>query len=189
MSTSTSLAVNPREVDEKLAALDTQRAKAAQKANGQLSELHYIAGDKKQLTGRTTYRWGLTDEDAIARTRAVVAEHAHITGYYLIGSRNLESIRRSLAAYDDNMAEVARFEAEMEQVEAPFRANPWSRFFKLRSTTKAKIHSTRLCSALHRSDWNDMGWHPKLSGLTESEAVEQLGGDLCSKCFRSLHKK
>lgn len=59
----------------------------------------------------------------------------------------------------------------------------WSRFY---SVPGGHIHSSMFCSTC-----NKMGnatrfiWNPKLSGLTEADAVKMLGPALCTICFPS----
>lgn len=175
--------INPREIDEKLAELDTQRAKADHQAARQLSTLHSAVGDKPRYTSRNRRIWGRPDDEVIVEARQLLA--AADSDHTLIGAFYASAVRKALDAYDTGIVEATRLESEMERVEAPWFEHRWTRFFQLRSTKNAKIHNSRFCGALHRSDPGDMGWHPELSGLTEEQAVAKLGAALCSRCFRA----
>ncbi|GIH95285.1 hypothetical protein ACFFMN_23280 [Planobispora siamensis] len=174
-------AINPREIDETLAALDTEMARNLHQAARAIDTLHSAAGDRRRYTSRNCFTWGRDDADVITEVRSLLVDAGD---YTVMGGLYGKAVRKAMADYDTGTAEAARLEAEMARVEAPYHAAPWSRFFKLMSTKNAKIHDSRLCGALHRSDFTDMGWHPELSGLGKDEAVEQLGSALCSRCFK-----
>lgn len=52
----------------------------------------------------------------------------------------------------------------------------WSRFFLVQH-----IHNSQYCSSFRAT--TRVAWLPKVSGLTEKEAVEVYGETLCTKCF------
>jgi hypothetical protein len=54
----------------------------------------------------------------------------------------------------------------------------WSRFFHVEH-----IHSSQHCSSFRPT--TRVGWLPKVSGLTEAEAVAEYGAILCTICFPS----
>lgn len=67
---------------------------------------------------------------------------------------------------------------EASEIEAPFRKNPWNRFFLVQG---GHIHRSMNCSTCYST--TQFGWLPALSGLTEADAVEAHGTRLCSVCF------
>ncbi len=175
------MAVNPREIDEKLADLDTKRATAAYAAARQMGTIHSAAGDKARYVTSSRREWGQSDAEVLATVRATLVD---ADDYTLLGGFYAKNVRTAVADYDAQTAAVARLDAEMAEVEAPYFEQPWTRFFQLRSTRNAKIHRSRWCARLHRSDPNDMGWHPEFSGMDEAQAVTMLGGNLCGTCFK-----
>jgi hypothetical protein len=54
----------------------------------------------------------------------------------------------------------------------------WQRFFLVEH-----IHSSQRCSSFRPT--TRIGWLPKVSGLTEAEAVAEYGAALCTICFPS----
>lgn len=54
----------------------------------------------------------------------------------------------------------------------------WTRFFLVQH-----IHNTQACSSFRAT--TRVGWLPKVSGLTEREAVAEYGETLCTICFPS----
>ena len=56
--------------------------------------------------------------------------------------------------------------------------NGWTRFFLVQH-----IHNTTHCSSFRMT--TRIGWLPKVSGLTEAEAVKEYSATLCTICFPS----
>lgn len=78
------------------------------------------------------------------------------------------------------LADVRSKIAECEQI---WRDNGrWTRFF-LVTNTNGHIHSSLECSTCRET--TSYAWLPAISGLTEADAVAQIGPRLCSVCFPS----
>lgn len=100
-------------------------------------------------------------------------------------ARGAEAIAAADLAVDERLAAVRAMYAEKV---TPLRAvaaeldrelyTGWQRFFLVKH-----IHSSTECSSFRPS--TEVGWLPKLSGLTEAEAVAAHGSILCTKCFPS----
>lgn len=168
----------PREIDEKISELETAWFLARHKMTNALTDLHYAIGDRKR-----NGRWGLTDEQVMER----VTERLNTPDatFRFLSAGGADEVRKDMARIEKARADMDRLDGEIAPLEAEYRRRPWSRFFQLRSTAGARIHDSRNCSGLYRSDHGDLGWHPELSGKTEKEAVDALGPVMCSKCFRS----
>jgi len=69
---------------------------------------------------------------------------------------------------------------ERRPLEAIYQQHGWSRFF-LVTNTNGHIHKTMQCHTCFED--TNFKWLPRLSGLTESDAVQQEGEILCTVCF------
>lgn len=69
---------------------------------------------------------------------------------------------------------------ERRPLEAIYQQHGWSRFF-LVTNTNGHIHKTMHCHTCFED--TNFNWLPRLSGLTESDAVQQEGEILCTVCF------
>lgn len=67
---------------------------------------------------------------------------------------------------------------EIKPLHALWVEHQWSRFFLVQH-----IHSSMTCSTCYPD--TQYAWLPRLSGLTEADAVEQEGEILCTICFPS----
>ena len=89
------------------------------------------------------------------------------------------------------LARIARYEAQIEAAEPAVAVarqaavdldaelyTGWARFFLVKH-----IHSSQSCSSFRAT--TRVGWLPKVSGLTEAEAVTEYGAILCTICFPS----
>lgn len=127
--------------------------------------LHENAGDRGEGYGRDK-RFKKSLEECIA---TIEAEDSYFGKQSLESYRKLEAKRLALVA-------------EQDALEAIWREHRWSRFF-LVLNSNGHIHSSLSCSTCY---WTTRyGWLPRLSGLTEADAVAQEGEILCSICFPS----
>lgn len=170
----------PVEIDTVIAELEEQAWKQASLAADALRTLHYAVGDR--LTGRTS--WKMSDDQAIQRAQLLLDDPR--PGFVKFGGSNDDKVQKSLDTITRAAVERSALYREINIHEEEFRRRGgWSRFHQLRSTANARLHASRFCSGLHRSNPGDLGWHPELSGKSEAEAVTELGPVMCSKCFRS----
>lgn len=158
---------NPREIDEQIEALELQGQRILSTAGAIVEAVHRALGERKQRVGRRE-AWPTLDVDAVAALRA--ADPMTATASDL------------LAKLDAARAQLADIEAQADALEATYAEHRWSRFFIVVSSD-GHIHSSRSCSTCRFT--TVYGWLPKLSGLTEAEAVADQGPLLCSVCFPS----
>jgi hypothetical protein len=127
--------------------------------------LHEHAGDVGQGYGRDK-RFKKSLEECIAVVEAGDSYYA----------------KQSLESYRKLEAERLVLLSEQDALEAIWREHRWSRFF-LVLNSNGHIHSSLSCSTCY---WTTQyGWLPRLSGLSEADAVAQEGEILCSICFPS----
>jgi hypothetical protein len=96
-------------------------------------------------------------------------------------ARMIESAEKSIAKSQARIAELQKIMGQHS--EAAFRIDSqeytgWTRFFLVKH-----IHNTMACSSFRST--TRVGWLPKVSGLTEREAVSEYGETLCTICFPS----
>ena len=96
----------------------------------------------------------------------------------LAAESDSEWVKQALAKSEEKEAELAAVKKEIAELDAIYRQHLWSRFFLVQH-----IHSSMHCHTCY--DSTQFGWLPKLSGLTEADAVEQEGEILCTVCFPS----
>lgn len=174
----------PRQIDERLAALESEWFGHRATAAARMESFHRAAGDRQDYRGRQRV-WRRSDSDVLAAVREKVAD-PDLPPHVFITIGGTEKVARWITSYDEALAAADVLQGRIDELEGEFaRRGGWPRFFQLRSTGGARIHGTRWCSGLHRSDQGDLGWHPELSGKTEAEAVAELGPVMCSKCFRT----
>jgi hypothetical protein len=169
----------PAQIDTAIADLEVKAWKQGGRIASALKSLHYAVGDRQ--AGRTG--WNMTDDQVTHKAQNLLEDER--PGFIKFHGSTNESVSENLATIVEAQAEQTRLYGEINVYEAEYKRRPWSRFHQLRSTDGARIHGTRFCSSLHRSDIGDLGWHPELSGKSEQEAVEALGPVMCSKCFKS----
>ena len=92
----------------------------------------------------------------------------------------LRSVVESLADLDEIDAAIEANKAEAAPLQKKFNDAPWSRFFLV---PDGHIHSSMNCSSCRIT--TAFSWLPTLSGLTEKDAVEAHGPNLCTFCFPS----
>lgn len=162
----------PAEVDTAIAELDAQAWQQQDIIRVAYETLHNAAND----------RWTKSDSDVLELVKANLADEGK-ADFFRYGQA--AKATQALVKLDAASAEHIRLQGEIDRHEMEFARRPWTRFHQLRSTTGGRIHGTRWCQGLHRSNLSDLGWHPELSGKTEAEAVAELGPVMCSKCFPS----
>jgi hypothetical protein len=172
MSTTTLTREQQVEIDTKLAELHHTKAQLTARLAGIEMSLH------SQNDERAIYvRKHRTYTTPIAETRVQLA--AKLAGML---AWHRESAERSLAQHAVLTADIDVTDCEIRDLNEVYRDAPWSRFF-LVTSSNGHIHSSMHCSTC---TWTTtFGWHPQLSGLTESDAVNELGPILCSVCFPS----
>lgn len=170
----------PVEIDTIIADLAMQAWKQADRIDRALASLHHAVGDRQ--ISRTA--WRMSDDEVIRKVQNLL-EHDDRPDFIKFHGSTQEKVTKSLKTIEEAQAERARLFDEIRIHEDEYRRRPWSRFFMLRRTVNAHIHSHSGCQGLHSSDLSDLGWHPELSGKSEKEAVDELGPVMCSKCFPS----
>lgn len=88
--------------------------------------------------------------------------------------------QRDDASIEKHRAEIAALRSEAAPYEAEYVARRWSRFFLVKNTG-GHIHSSMDCPTCFPT--TTFAWLPRLSGLTEADAVTDQGEILCSICF------
>jgi hypothetical protein len=78
---------------------------------------------------------------------------------------------------DEFLAKANVYRDEANALNAA-RYTGWTRFYLVKH-----VHRTDSCSSFRPT--TRVGWLPDVSGLTEAEAVEIYGANLCSICFES----
>jgi hypothetical protein len=72
--------------------------------------------------------------------------------------------------------QLAEIDTKISELNSSYTG--WTRFFHVKH-----LHSTAFCSSFR---WNTrITFVPDLSGLTEEQAVAELGSSLCTICFKS----
>jgi hypothetical protein len=135
------------------------------------------AADEKIAAAWDTY-W-----TAMSTTRTWVEQKKHST----------KRLRYARTAEGRTIYEAEIKEAEAKIAEIAQEARPladaareldrslytgWTRFYLVKH-----IHNTQHCSSFRMT--TQVGWLPKVSGLTEAEAVAEYSATLCTICFHS----
>lgn len=151
--------MNPREIDNKIAALQEKRTRANSKRKSALLSARNLYGGHK-------------------------AGYQEIMDA-LLDNQDQSSAKRYLGIIDTEEREALEAEKQIEALNAEYAEDPWSRFY-LVSGNNGHIHSSTECSTCHRGRQRTrFAWLTDLSGKTEEEAVESQGAILCSVCFPS----
>lgn len=165
------------ETDTKLAELDAAYATLAASRSSVLSTVRRLNNERAVYRGRQR-TFDTPASESVDNLRAKLAAGD-------LKPWDVETAERALntlAQLDEKM-QANRLAAE--QLEEIWADNGyWSRFF-LVLNTNGHIHydvSNYRCS---RQPTTTHGWNPQLSGLTEAEAVAELGPLLCTNCFPS----
>lgn len=164
---------NPRQIDEQIEALELQGQRIGQTISTLVTAAHHTLGERKERIGRGKAAWPTGDAEAVAALRKVAVDSAHPAA---------PTAADLLAKLDAALADLAAIDRQVQELEAIYAEHRWSRFFIVISSD-GHIHRNRRCSTCYLS--TVYGWLPKLSGLTEAEAVADQGPLLCSVCFPS----
>jgi len=169
----------PAQIDTQLAALYSEKAKIAQTIEHAYSTLHYKANDKKRYYGRSRVgMWTMTDQQALDTVHAML-DAGTLAPY------DVTSTQQTLANLVVAQGQLNQAKTQIAELDAEYMRRPWSRFLEVTSSN-GHIHSSMFCSTCNNGkQMTEFAWHPQLSGLTEAEAVAQLGPLLCSTCFAS----
>lgn len=167
-------------IDTKLAELYEREMRLLHKLDAVRDDLTRYAGFKRVYEGRRQV-WRKDDgttptlEEILTGARAATTDESK-------ASYEREYPKRSLASYDELVAEIKAVREEQAPLDALYEKERWSRFFLVQNSG-GHIHSSMHCSTCFPT--TRFGWLPTLSGLTEKDAVEAHGTILCSVCFPS----
>lgn len=188
MTTTTPTATNPT-TDPELRALavatDTRIAELSAEAATHRATIakavdtaHRLIGERPRYVSRTERAWPTTDDDAVEQLRAKVAAGD-------LQPWDLDSASKALAALADATAQLAATETRIVEQDEVWAANGyWSRYF-LVDANNGHVHYDVSGWRCNRRMATAHSWHPSLSGLTEADAVAELGPRLCTVCFPS----
>jgi hypothetical protein len=163
------MTVDPKIIDREIADLSIAAAKLERTIASVVEGFHHYVGDRRRYVGRTQV-WGMTDAEAEERATAG-------TG---VAPYDAQSLAMSFERRTAAQAELAKTYARMSELNAIFRAQPWSRFFLVRD---GHIHASQACHTCRVT--TEFGWLPDLSGETEAQAVAAHGALLCTVCYPS----
>jgi len=86
-------------------------------------------------------------------------------------------------AYCDANVALSEARVEVEEIDAIYRASPWSRYW-LVTSSDGHVHRSCHCHTCNKGrQATGFALVPSLSGQSDSEAVAALGPALCSACF------
>lgn len=74
-----------------------------------------------------------------------------------------------------------QIEKRGNELDAVYRANPWTRYYPSVTSSNPHIHRSTSCRTLHYD--TQMTWATQLSGMDVADAVETYDEALCSVCF------
>lgn len=148
-------------------------------------------------TRKSSYKVNGTFEDGLARLWAYIAafEAYEASGYAealrptrlsdFAGQFTADTLAALVAERDTLRGRKFTLWAEANELEAEHTRRPWSRYYLVVSSA-GHIHSSTRCKTCRRT--TEYGWTPERSGMTEAEAIDDLGEHaeaLCSVCFPS----
>jgi hypothetical protein len=149
----------PREFDTELAGVYGRYSLASRTRDGLWNAVHYAAGDSRVYRGHFRATWKLTHDEALTA--------ANFTDPTTVASL--------LAAQEDVDALSALITHCGEVFVARGR---WTRAWLV---TGGHVHSTTACRTCFPT--TEFGWLPQVSGLDESEIVDQAGELACTVCY------
>lgn len=158
--------VDPKDVDTQLDLVYEAKTTTLRNRNNVLDQMHKMVGDRCLHSG-----WRMRDETVLADAR----KHAYSDAPNTCTPYNPKAL---VSRFDEATQRLAELDTRRCDLEAPYRRNPWSRFFLVPG---GHIHSNRNCRTCYGT--TTYTWLPLLSGETEREAVEAHGPLLCSVCF------
>lgn len=147
---------DPRQHDEKTAALYLGQAEAGRKVRTELDRVHAAAGDARK-TAREGRAWQMTDSAALGRTTPVAR------------------LRFEMAA-----REARILDSEVREMNAIYGAWLWNRYF-LVTNAGGHVHRDMSCSTCFPT--TEYAWLPELSGCDEAEMITEFGEKACTVCF------
>jgi hypothetical protein len=154
--------------------VDTRIAEASRKMSV-AQHLAFSAADSV-LYALDHYRAGVLAVPRLLEEFEAKVAAGEVTHQYVINRvrGRVEEYNEAFRKYEDAIREYDTVSEEY---------GGWSRFF---SVPGGHIHSSMNCSTCNRNG-NDtvFAWLPKLSGLTEADAVADQGARLCTICFPS----
>lgn len=166
-----------QEIDVVLAGLYGDQVAVEQRLAGRREQMHVMAGDRRQFTGRGQARtWKMSFGSAMQYCQ-------------LQAQAGRQDYQAALDGWTKLIGEQGMIRAARQGLEALYLAAPWSRFFEV-ANPDGHIHRSMGCSTCWPT--TVFTWHPELSGLTVDEAVAQLGPFLCQVCFpaaKAEHKR
>ncbi len=171
--------LTPQEIDTQLADLYQQEQRDRQALIAALNYVHRALGERPLRIGRSRSTWPTTDTAALDDIRAKAA-----AGERLDLSHSFRSFADVVASYDAALAALTAVRRAQEPLDAEYARRPWSRFFLVQNNG-GHIHRDLSSYRCSRQPTTVHGWNPALSGLTEAQAVAQLGPRLCTVCFPS----
>lgn len=168
----------PAQIDVVNAALYRVEALAERSLAVAIDRVHRSTGERQVWMGRRQV-WRTSTADAVAAARAIVADPAY-TEIPRTGGAG-----ESLARFDAATADLAAVTAAQAPMDAEWnRRGGWSRFFLVDG---GHYHSSMHCSTCNRGAVRtSFGWNPEMSGMSESDALTELGrraAILCTVCF------
>jgi len=188
MTTTTPTATNPTTdpalralavaTDTRIAELSAEAATRRATIAKAVDTAHHLLGERPRYISRTERVWPTTADEAVELLRAKVADGD-------LQPWNLEPARTALAALTDAALQLAALTTAIEELDAVWADNGcWSRYF-LVEANNGHIHYDVSGWRCSRRVTTEHSWHPSLSGLTEADAVAELGPRLCTVCFPS----
>src|SRR5580765_2744899 len=117
--------------------------------------------------------WAVSEQDTVAAVKA------RLESGEPFGADRLRTALGQLANAQRAADAAGKALADLDAIFTEYR---WSRFF---SVPNGHVHANISSGECSRTPSTVHGWHPELSGLTEADAVAQLGPLLCSRCFPS----
>lgn len=167
------LALNPSAFDTELAARHLAYAKAVAEGDRLVQRAHAAAKDTKRWVGRRQV-WNNTEINVLTILRGIVAGDVPATAF---------EVRNAKQILDGIDAAIETYKAERRAIDVmDAYYTGWSRFI-LCTSPGGHVHRETGCSSLRFDTPTE--WHPELSGLSATEAVDLLDTGLCSKCYPS----
>lgn len=163
-----SSASTPREIDEHLASLHSERQRLSAQVDSDATSFYHIAGARRQYYGRSL-EYNMSFQEAEEKVHKLADGDETYRGH---------DAQKAIERLTVSRAELAAKKVEIEQTDKLYIG--WSRFFVVTSS-QGHIHSSMFCSSCY--DTTTYGWLPQLSGKNEADAVEACGPALCSVCF------
>ena len=143
---------------------------------------HYTGQEREYVRyGRGyTRRWTGTAQEAETQIRTILEAGKEANKGYHNGY-SFDTAVRAVEGLDAARAEIQRIKDESKPLNDEYAEKRWSRFFLVTSSNHGHIHASMHCSTCRPT--TTYAWLPELSGLTEKDAVEAQGPNLCSRCF------